>query len=145
MRTIFLTSIVFSLFSHSMVSMCKFKSVQDTIFIKKECSVKNLMIKTERRERNRKFIFWKLPHKKITIVDKVINTDGKVIFKKSTILVCSADACGDTKFRRIKIIKNEIWIFQYNRNPDNAVIKHYDFCGKYLNKTDWNEKSFDEY
>jgi len=41
--------------------------------------------------------------------------EGKVILKKSSILVCSMDACDDLKFDRIKIRHNEIWVFQYKR------------------------------
>ncbi len=58
------------------------------IQFKKESTFKKLILKTERIEKERKFIFWKLPHKKITIVDRIINMEGKVILKKSSILVC---------------------------------------------------------
>lgn len=145
MRTTFITSIVFSFFSLSVISMNKLKSKEDTIQNKRKCSAQNVILKTERIESNRKFIFWKLPHKKIITVDRIIDVNGKVILKKSSIQICSNDACDDRKFRKIKIIDNEIWIFQYNRNPEKAIIKRYDFCRKYLGEKIWDEKSFDEY
>ncbi len=55
------------------------------------------------------------------------------------------DDCDYLKFDRIKIRHNEIWVFQYKRTPDKALIKIYDFCGKYIGKVNWDEKSFDEY
>ena len=56
------------------------------------------------------------------------------------------DACDTKKFCRIKIIENEIWIFQYNRNLKKAVIKLYDSCGKYLSQKKWDDdKSFEDY
>jgi hypothetical protein len=145
MKTTFLTLIVFSFFSLSVSSMNKLKSTEDTIQNEKKCSVKNLTLKTERIEKNRKFIFWKLPHKKITTVDRLVNTKGKVILKKTSIEICSSDACGDRKFRRIKIVNNEIWIFQYGRDPVKGIIKRYDFCKKYLGEKIWDEENFNDY
>ena len=146
MKTTFITLIVFSFFSLSVSSMNKLKSTEDTIQNEKKCSVKNLTLKTERIEKKRKFIFWRLPHKKIIDVDRLINTNGKVILKKTSIQICSSDACDNRKFRRIKIVNNEIWIFQYNRrDPEKAVIKRYDFCKKYLGEKIWDEEEFNEY
>ena len=145
MRTTFFKTIIFSLFSISLMSMNKLKSTENVDKSDLNCTVEIVMLKTERNEKNRKFLFWKLPHKKITIVDKVIDTNGKEIFKKSSTQICSNDACDDRKFRRIKIIENEIWIFEHNRNPEKAIIKRYDFCRKYLDENIWNEKSFDDY
>lgn len=126
--------------------MNKLKSTEDTIQKERKCSVKNLTLKTERIEKSRKFIFWKLPHKKIIIVDRIINSNGKIILKKSSVDICSSDACDEIKFRRIKIIDNEIWIFQHNRKPEKAIIKRYDFCEKYLGEKIWDEqKSFNDY
>lgn len=145
MRTTFITSIVFSFFSLSVISMNKLKSTQDSIQNAKKCSVENLTLKTERIEKKRKFIFWKLPHKKIINVDRIINANGKVILKKTSIQICSSDACGDRKFCRIKIVNNEIWIFQFNRDPEKGIIKRYDFCEKYLGEKIWDEENFNDY
>lgn len=144
MRTIFIISIFFSFFSLSAISMNKLKSTDDTIRNEKKCSVKNLTLKSERIEKNRKFMFWKLPHKKIITNDKIINSNRKVILKKTSIQICSTDACDDIKFRRIKIVDKEIWVFHYNRNPEKAIIKRYNFCKNYLGKNIWNEKSFND-
>jgi len=35
--------------------------------------------------------------------------------------------------------------FNIREPPDKALIKIYDFCGKYIGKVNWDEKSFDEY
>lgn len=145
MRITFITSIVFSFFSLSTISMDKLKSTEDTIRNEKKCSVKNLTLKSEKIEKNRKFMFWKLPHKKIITTDKIINSNRKVILKKTSIQFCSTDACDNIKFRRIKIVDNEIWIFHYNRNPEKAIIRRYNFCKNYLGKNIWNEKSFNDY
>ncbi|WP_433835544.1 hypothetical protein [Flavobacterium anhuiense] len=110
------------------------------------CSLKNATVKSEVKEKDRKFIFWKLPHKKIIIVDRIIDTNGKTILKKKSVHICSLDACDTRKFRRLKIIENEIWIFQYNTNPEKAIIKRYDSCRKYLNQKKWDkDKSFEDY
>lgn len=145
MRAIFITSIVFSFFSLSVISMNKMKSIDDTIQNGKRCSVKKLTLETERIEKKRKFIFWELPHKKITIVDRVVNTKGKVILKKTSIQICSRDACDDIKFCRIKIVDNEMWIFQYDRDPEKGIIKRYDFCKKYLGEKIWDDEDFNKY
>jgi len=125
--------------------MNKLKSTDDTIRNEKKFSVKNLTLKSERIEKKRKFMFWKLPNKKIITTDKIINSNRKVILKKTSIQICSTDACDNIKFRRIKIVDNEIWIFHYNRNPEKAIIKRYNFCKNYLGKNIWNEKSFNDY
>lgn len=141
MRTTFIAFLVFSLFSLSLSSMNKSKSIKDTIQNGRKCSVEKLIVKTERFEKDRKFLFWKLPHKKITLIDRIINTDGKVILKKSSILICSSDACDYRRFCRIKIVGNEIWIFQYNKDPEKGVIKRYDFCKKYISTKIWDKES----
>lgn len=145
MRKTFIISIVFSSFSLSVNSMNKLNSTEDTIHNEKKCSVKNLTLKTERSEKNRKFIFWKLPHKKITTVDRIVNNNGKVILKKTSIQICSNDACDDRKLRRVKIVNNEIWIFQYDRDPEKGIIKRYDFCENYLGEKVWDEEDINEY
>lgn len=145
MRTSFIALIGFSFFSLSLFSMNKLKSAEDTIQKERKCSVENLTLKTERTEKDRNFLFWRLPHKKVTIVDRIINADGKVILKKTSVLICSSCACDTRRFRRIKIVANEIWIFQYNKDPEKAVIKRYDFCKKYLSKKIWDEGDFNDY
>lgn len=142
----FITLILFSFFSLSIFSMNMSKSSRDTIQNEKKCSNENIELKTERVEKKRKFVFWKLCHKKIIITDRVITTDQKLIVRTRSIHICSLDACDTRKFRRIKIIKNKIWIFQYNRDPEKAIIKHYDSCGNFLSKENWDQKkSFEDY
>ena len=141
----FITLILFSFFSLSIFSMNISKLSRDTIQNEKKCSNENIELITERVEKKRKFIFWKLPHKKITIVDRIVNTNGKVILKKTSIQICSNDACDDRKLRRVKIVNNEIWIFQYDRDPEKGIIKRYDFCENYLGEKVWDEEDINEY
>jgi hypothetical protein len=110
--------------------------------IENKCSVTTVTLKTERIEKKRKFLFWKLPHKKIIHIDKVFDSNGKRILKKTSIAICSSDVCDNIKYRRVKIVNNEIWIFHYNRNLEKAIIKHYDFCGKFLGQKAWVNESF---
>ena len=146
MQIKFITSILFSFFSLSIFSMNISKLSRDTIQNEKVCSSEKIELKTERVEKKRKFVFWKLPHNKIIITDRVITSDQKLIVKTRSFHICSLDACDTRKFRRIKIIKNEIWIFRYNRHPEKAIIKRYDSCGKFLSKENWDEKkSFEDY
>lgn len=146
MQIKFITSILFSFISLSIFSMNISKLSRDTIQNKKICSSQKIELKTERVEKKRKFVFWKLPHNKIIITDRVITSDQKLIVKTRSIHICSLDACDTRKFRRIKIIKNEIWIFRYNTDPEKAIIKRYDSCGKFLSNENWNEKkSFEDY
>ena len=146
MQIKFITSILFSFISLSIFSMNISKLSRDTIQNEKICSSQKIELKTERVEKKRKFVFWKLPHNKIIITDRVITSDQKLIVKTRSIHICSLDACDTRKFRRIKIIKNKIWIFRYNTDPEKAIIKRYDSCGKFLSKENWNEKkSFEDY
>lgn len=146
MQIKFITSILFSFFSLSIFSMNISKLSSDTIQNEKKYSSENIELKTKRVEKKRKFVFWKLPHKKIIINDRVITSDRKLIVKTRSIYICSPDACDTRKFRRIKIIKNEIWIFRYNSDPEKAIIKRYDSCGNFLSKENWDEnKSFEDY
>lgn len=141
MRTTFIVLLIFSLFSLSLFSMNESMLIKDTIQNGRKCSVEKLIVKTERFEKNRKFLFWKLPHKKITLIDRIINTDGKVILKKSSILICSLDACDYRRFCRIKIVGNEIWLFKYNKDPEKGIIERYDFCKKYISTKKWEKES----
>lgn len=112
--------------------------------IENKCSVTTVTLKTERIEKKRKFLFWRLPHKKIIHIDKVFDNNGKRILKKTSIQICSSDACDNIKYRRVKIVNNEIWVFHYNRNPEKAIIKCYDYCGKFLNLKPWVDESFND-
>ncbi|MBD0726176.1 hypothetical protein B6A10_13430 [Flavobacterium sp. L1I52] len=145
MRTIVLIAIFLNFYSFSAFGTNNINTALDTIRNKKECFIKELTLKTERIEKPRKFIFWKLAHKKVNTIDRIIDTKGKVILKKSSIQICSSDACGDRKFRRIKIVGNEIWIFKYNRNPEKGIIKHYNFCKRYLVQKIWDDENFNDY
>lgn len=139
--------ILFSIISFQTANANKLPNEDESVTFKThKCSLKNATLKSERTEKDRKFIFWKLRHKKIIIIDQVIDENGNKIFKKKSVYICSMDACDTKKFCRIKIIENEIWIFQYNRNPKKAVIKLYDSCGKYLSQNKWDDdKSFEDY
>ena len=139
-------SILFSIFSISVFSMNMPKLINEKNQNTEKCSSENIELKTERIEKKRKFIFWRLPHKKIIITDRIINSNGKTIVKKISIHICSSDACDAIKFQRIKIIGKEIWIFTYNKAYEKAIIKRYNSCGKYLAQESWDkDKSFEDY
>lgn len=113
----FITLILFSFFSLSIFSMNISKLSRDTIQNEKKCSNENIELITERVEKKRKFIFWKLRHKKIIITDRVITTDQKLIVRTRSIHICSLDACDTRKFRRIKIIKMKYGYFNITEIP----------------------------
>ncbi|MEA9412681.1 hypothetical protein [Flavobacterium sp. PL02] len=129
----------------SVYAMHKLPPINSKNSIENKCSVTSVTLKTERIEKKRKFLFWKLPHKKIIHIDKVFDSNGKRILKKTTIQVCSSCSCDDIKYRRVKIVNNEIWIFHYNTNPEKGIIKRYDFCGKFLGQKAWEDESFNDY
>ncbi len=139
--------ILFSIISFQTINANNLSNEDESVNFKThKCSIKSVVLKSERTEQDRKFIFWKLRHKKIIIIDQVIDKNGNKVFKKKSVHICSMDACDTKKFRRIRIIENEIWIFQYNRNPEKAIIKRYDFCGEYLGQKKWDDdKSFEDY
>lgn len=144
MRIFFLLSFLISFFSLSAFNRHQLKS---TINLEeKNCTNKNLVLKTETIEKDRKFLFWKLRHKKIIVVDQIIDTNGHKILQKTSIYICSMDACDTIKFRRLKIIENEIWLFYHNKNLKKNIIKRFDFCGNYLGQKRWDENiSFTDY
>jgi hypothetical protein len=109
---------------------------------KKDCKNKNVVVKTERIEKNQKFLFWKLPHKKVIIIDKVLDSEKNIILRRKSISICSIDACDDRKFCRVKIVDHEIWIFEVDKDYEKSIIKRYDFCGNYLGQKDWTEELF---
>lgn len=112
---------------------------------KNDCGIEYVTLKTERTEKDRKFIFWTLKHKKVIVTDLIIDSNGNKIFEKTSIFICSMDACDTRKYRRTKIVENEIWTFQHDNNYTKGFIKRYDLCGKFLGKQKWTEKSFEEY
>lgn len=144
MQKIFTISILLSLFSLFANSKTKGIPANTLYVIDTICSANNVTLKSERTEKDRKFLFWKLPHKKIIVRDQVKDANVNIILKETTIYICSLDACESRRYRRIKITANEILLFYYNRNPDNAIIKRYDFCGNYLGKKIWDEEVFYE-
>ena len=79
------------------------------------------------------------------MIDRIIDQNGNEVFEKKSIFISSMDASDTRRFRRTKIVENEIWTFRYNKNYTNGFINRYDFCGKFLGKKEWTEKSFDEY
>ncbi|TCN53069.1 hypothetical protein D0809_21005 [Flavobacterium circumlabens] len=147
MQKSFILSILFSFFSlFSLFANSKTKGIPTNTFyvIDTTCSANNVTIKTQRTEKDRKFLFWKLPHKKIIVRDQVTDAKGNSILKGISIDICSTDACDGIRYRRIKITANEILLFYYNRNPEKAIIKRYDFCGNYLGKKIWDKEVFYE-
>lgn len=144
MQKSFILSILFSFFSLFANSKTKGIPANTLYLIDTTCSSINVTLKTQRTEKDRKFLFWKLPHKKIIVRDQVTDAKGNSILKETTIYICSLDACDSRRYRRIKITANEILLFYYNRNPENAIIKRYDFCGNYLGKKIWDKEVFYE-
>lgn len=112
---------------------------------KNNCKIENVTLKTERIEKERKFLFWTLKHKKVIVTDLIEDSNGNKIFENKSVFICSMDACDTRKYRRTKIVENEIWTFQHDKNYNKGFIKRYDFCGKFLGKQEWKEKSFEEY
>jgi hypothetical protein len=128
----------------SAYGMHKLPPIDSINNIESKCSITTVTLKTERIEKKRKFLFWRLPHKKIIHIDQIFDSNGKRILKKTSIQICSSDACDNIKYRRVKIVNNEIWVFHYNRNPEKAIIKRYDYCGKFLNLKPWVNESFND-
>ncbi|QSB29090.1 hypothetical protein [Flavobacterium sp. CLA17] len=144
MQKSLILSLLFSFFSLYANSKTKGIPANTLYVIDPTCSSTNVTLKSERTEKDRKFLFWKLPHKKIIVRDQVKDANGKIILKTTSINICSTDACDGIRYRRIKITVNEILLFYYNRNPENAIIKRYDFCGNYLGKKIWDKEVFYE-
>lgn len=106
------------------------------------CRIEKVNLETKDVEKNRKFLFWKLSHKKVVIIDRVTDDNGNVILDRKSKLIQTMDSSEDIKFRRIKLVYGEIWVFRYNRNPKNEFIKRYNNCGKYLGKRKWESGDF---
>jgi hypothetical protein len=107
------------------------------------CGIENVTLKTEQVEKKRKFLFWDLGHKKVIIIDKVFDSSGKIILERKSAFIQTMDSYEDIRFRRIKLVDGEIWVFRYNRKPENEFIERYNNCGKYIGKRKW--KSGDYY
>ncbi len=107
-----------------------------------DCGIESVTLKTERIEKKRKFLFWTLRHKKVIVTDRIMDSNGNTVFEKKSVFICSMDACDDRKFRRIKIVNNEIWEFLHDKNYENEFIKRYNYCGKYLGKKEWENGEF---
>lgn len=111
----------------------------------KDCSIESVTLKTERIEKKRKFLFWTLRHKKVILVDRIINSDGNEVFEKKSVFTHSMDAYDDLKFNRIKIVDKEIWIFSHRKNVEKVKpIKRYDFCGNFLGTKKWEAGDYYE-
>ncbi|MFI1770227.1 hypothetical protein [Thalassobellus citreus] len=109
------------------------------------CGIESVTLKTESIDKKRKFLFWTLKHKKVIVTDRIIDSNGIVLFEKKSIFISSMDASDDRRFRRIKLTENEIWFFRYGKIFNtNGSIKRYNFCGKYLGTKNWEEGDFYE-
>jgi hypothetical protein len=111
----------------------------------KDCEIESVTLKTERIEKKRKFLFWTLSHKKVIVIDRIIDSNGNKVFEKKSVFICSMDACDDRKFNRIKIVGKEIWVFSYGKNVDKLKpIKRYDFCGNFIGAKKWEDGDYHE-
>ncbi|QXP65751.1 hypothetical protein [Polaribacter sp. AHE13PA] len=111
--------------------------------INKDCGIENVTLKTERIEKKRKFLFWTLRHKKVIVIDRIIDQNGNKVFEKKSVFICSMDACDTRKFSRMKIVDNEIWIFRHGKNVEKVKpINRYNFCGDYLGEKDWKDGDY---
>ena len=112
---------------------------------KNDCGIESVTLKTERIEKKRKFIFWTLRHKKVIVTDQILDSNGNKIFEKKSVFICSMDACDTRKFNRIKIVENEIWIFNHGENFDqDGIIKKYNFCGEFIGTKAWEDGDFND-
>jgi len=110
---------------------------------KKDCGIESVTLKTERIEKRRKFLFWTLRYKKVIVTDRIIDNNGNKIFEKKSIFINSMDTSDTRKFNRVKIIGNEIWIFNYRKNYDkDGLIKRYNYCGELLGIKTWEDGDY---
>lgn len=125
------------------VSNKTIKSERIVVSGKNDCGIDKVSLITKRNEKKRKFLFWKLRHKKVVIIDKVIDLNRNKILKRKSVFICSRDACDNRKVSRIKIVNNEIWVFKYGKKWQNdGIIKKYNFCGKYIGDKEWEKNDF---
>ena len=110
---------------------------------KKECGIESVTLKTKRIEKKRKFLFWTLRHKKVIVTDRIIDQNGNQVFEKKSVFISSMDASDKRKFNRIKIVGNEIWIFNHGKNYDkDGRIKKYNYCGKFIGTKTWEDGDY---
>lgn len=108
-----------------------------------DCEIESVTLKTEQIEKKRKFLFWTLRHKKVIVIDRIIDNNRNQIFEKKSVFISSMDASDTRKFNRIKIIGKEIWIFSHGKNVDKvSPIKRYDFCGNFLGTKKWEDGDY---
>ncbi|SHJ26865.1 hypothetical protein SAMN04488096_1281 [Mesonia phycicola] len=111
----------------------------------KDCGIESVTLKTERIEKKRKFLFWTLRHKKVIVIDRIIDQNGNQVFEKKSVFISSMDASDTRKFNRIKIVGNEIWIFNHRKNYDNdGRIKKYNYCGEFIGTKNWEDGDYYE-
>ena len=108
----------------------------------KPCNIQSVYVKTERIEKTRKLLFWRINNNKFITIDRLFDDSGNQLMEKRTVSICSFDACDSRIFRRIKVVGNEIWVFAYGRNPDKGIVKRYNYCGDYLGKKPWENGDF---
>ncbi|WCC41460.1 hypothetical protein PJJ26_08145 [Tenacibaculum finnmarkense] len=114
-----------------------------TLTEKIDCGIESVTLKTERIEKKRKFLFWTLKHKKVIVTDRIIDQNGNEVFEKKSVFISSMDASDTRKFNRIKIVRNEIWIFSHGKNVEKVKpINRYNFCGDYLGEKDWEDGDY---
>ncbi len=118
------------------------KSKAEKTIKKESCGIENVTLKTEQIQKKRKFLFWDLGHKKVILIDKVLDSSGEIIFERKSAFIQSLDSSKDIRFRRIKLVDGEIWVFRYNKKPENEYIERYNYCGKYLGKRKWESGDF---
>ncbi|WP_326283081.1 hypothetical protein [Tamlana sp. 2201CG12-4] len=124
----------------------KAAKIQDIDIIENDsCKIESVTLKTESIDKKRKFLFWALKHKKVIVTDRIIDSNGHIVFEKKSVFISSMDASSDRRFRRIKLINDEIWLFSYGKIFNtNGSIKRYNFCGKYLGTKKWEDGDFYE-
>ena len=109
------------------------------------CEIESVTLKTESIDKKRKFLFWTLKHKKVIVIDRIIDSNGHLVFKKKSVFISSMDASEDRRFRRIKLVDDEIWLFRYGKIFNaKGSIKRYNFCGEYLGTKNWEDGDFYE-
>src|SRR5690606_31511285 len=76
----------------------KTTEIQDVNLTEKnDCGIESVTLKTERIEKKRRFLFWTLRHKKVKVTDRIVDSNGKELFEKKSVFICSMDACDDRK------------------------------------------------
>jgi hypothetical protein len=136
--------VTFFLFSGAYGAKIRLLGFGDESVSSAQCEKINVKLVSESTKKKRRFLFWNLPHHKIKTVDKVIDADSNVIMKRTTVSICSMDACDNIRFRRLRLIDGEIHEFQHigKRTSHGKIIK-YDLCGE--KKSEEELESLDVY